>query len=74
MLRNHENCRLYHCGLGCLHVILNHAHYNLVDGSNNSEEYAASIFIIKYLKIEPIFTSKTSIPATQRRRLKGVLT
>jgi hypothetical protein len=34
------------------------APYNLVDGSNNSDEYTASVFIIKYLKIGAIFTSK----------------
>jgi len=32
--------------------------YNLVDGSNNSDDYAACIFIIKYEKIGTIFTSK----------------
>jgi hypothetical protein len=34
------------------------AHCNLVDGSNNPDEYAVSIFIIKYLKTGAIFTSK----------------
>lgn len=34
------------------------APYNLVDGSNDSDEYAATIFNIKYLKIGTIFTSK----------------
>jgi hypothetical protein len=31
---------------------------NLVDGSKISDEYVASIFIMKYLKIGAIFTSK----------------
>ena len=49
------------------------APYNLVDDKNNSDEYVGSIFIIKYLKIGAIFTSKDLDSTCPNKATEGCL-